>query len=509
VTLWFGLSPWLVVALGALALMLLEAFGKPATVPAGDGPVDPGTGRAGELGLATAVILFAGAALSIGVWLAGPENLPALKQVAPYLAVDRFAVFFAFLLCAGGGLVSLLGGGYLAEYEIERTEFFPLLVLATLGGMALAAAGDMLSLFIALETLSLGAYAMAGLRRTPRSLEAALKYFLLGSFSAALLLFGIVLLYGATGHTDFAGIGQVLGGFGAPRAAVPVPPVLFGLALILSGLAFKVSAVPFHAWTPDAYEGAPTPSTTFMAVTVKCAAFAMLLRVVLGCFGDEKLASWGTGWPPILALLAVLTLFVANLVAGRQESVKRMLAYSSIAHAGYVLIAVVAAIRSREAEGAALFYLLTYVVATVGAFGTLILCGRRGAEAVTYEDLAGLGRRHPAVALAFSVFLLSLAGIPPTAGFFGKLYVFRAGIDAELYALVVIGVVNSVLAAYYYLRVMVYMYMREPVAGAPVATPMRSGTVSTVLVLCAIAVLLLGLVPGSLLDMAATAARMR
>jgi NADH-quinone oxidoreductase subunit N len=258
-------------------------------------------------------------------------------------------------------------------------------------------------------------------------------------------------------------------------------------------------------WTPDAYEGAPTPATTFMAAAVKTAAFAILLRILLVTFGDPRLVSWGTGWPPVLALLAVLSMTVGNLIAGRQESVKRMLAYSSIAHAVYALIGVVAAMRSPAGASSVLFYMLSYTVSTVGAFGALILCGRRGAEAVSYEDLAGIGKRHPAPALAFSFFLLSLAGVPPTAGFFGKLYVFSSAVDAELNVLMVIGLLNSILGAYYYLRVMVYMYMREPEPGAPVATPMRSGFVATALVLAALFVILLGVLPGSSLSVAAAA----
>jgi len=282
--------------------------------------------------------------------------------------------------------------------------------------------------------------------------------------------------------------------------------VLVSLGLVLAGLAFKVSAVPFHMWTPDAYEGAPTPTTTFMAVAVKSAAFAVLLRVLLVGFGDPRLMSWGgTGWPPVLAVLAVLSMTVANVIAGRQESVKRMLAYSSIAHAGYALVGVVAAMKSTQGTPSVLFYMLTYTVSTVGAFGALVLCGRRGAEAVSYEDLAGLGKRHPAAALAFSFFLLSLAGIPPTAGFFGKLYVFSAAVDSELNVLAVIGLLNSVIGAYYYLRVMVYMYMREPEPGAPIATPMRSGFVVTAILLAALLVLAFGILPGTSLDVAAAA----
>jgi NADH-quinone oxidoreductase subunit N len=366
---------------------------------------------------------------------------------------------------------------------------------------------DLLSLFLGLETMSLGVYSLTGFRRgSPRSTEAAVKYFLLGSFAAALLLYGGALLYGATGHTDLAGIRagiQATQGGPATRPAL----VLIAMTLILVGLLFKVSAVPFHAWAPDAYEGAPTPATGFMAVAVKSAAFAVLLRVLVVAFGQPELASWGAGWPPALALLAVLTMTVANLVAGRQESVKRMLAYSSIAHAGYVLVGVVATMREGgDAQGSVMFYLLAYTASTIGAFGALVLCGSRGAEAVTYEDLAGVGKRHPMAALAFSLFLVSLAGVPPTAGFFAKLYVVRAAVGANLYVLAVLLVLNSVLGAYYYLRVLVFMYMREPAPGAPIARPMRSGYVSAALVVSAVLVVLLGLWPTASLQMAVEAA---
>lgn len=505
-----GISPLVSVAVGALLLMLAEAFGKPqaASGVAADGTiVDAGAGRTQELSLGAAVVLFAGAIFSVGVWLTGPENIEGLDALAPYLVIDRFSLFFSFVLCLGGGLVALLAGGYLSEHRIDRTEFFPLVMFSTVGAQALAAAGDILSLFVALETMSLGVYAMVGLRRTsPRSSEAALKYFLLGSFAAALMLFGGALLYGVTGQTALTGIGQGVAALDIDAEPSKAITTLMALVLLLVGLLFKVSAVPFHMWAPDAYEGAPTPATGYMAVAVKSAAFAVLLRVLLVGFGDERLMSWGAGWPPVLALVAVLTMTVGNVVAGRQESVKRMLAYSSIAHAGYALVGVVATMRSSEAEASVLFYMLAYTVSTVGAFGALILCGRHGAEATSYEDLAGIGRRHPAAALAFSFFLVSLAGVPPTAGFFGKLYVFKAAIDSELYLLAVLGLINSIIGVYYYLKVMVYMYMREPAPGAPIATPMRSGYVATALVIAAVFVLLLGVVPDTSLGVAVSAA---
>lgn len=499
----FALSPILCVGFGGLLLMLAEAFGKPAEGAGRNAEgviVDAGAGRGSELGLIAAVILFAGAVFSAGLWMVGPENIPGVGSVAPYLLIDRFSVFFFFILCLTGGLVSLLGAAYLPEHKIDCGEFFPLVVFSTVGAMALVAAGDLLSLFIALETMSLGVYAMIGLRRSsPRASEASLKYFLLGSFAAALLLFACALLYGATGHTDFAGIGAAIADLKGAQLDGSAGLVLVGLVLMLVGLAFKVSAVPFHMWAPDAYEGAPTPTTGYMAAVVKSAAFAVLLRVLFSIFGDERLASWGSGWPPVLATLALLSMFVGNLIAGRQESVKRMLAYSSVAHAGYALVGVVAASRGVEAQASVLFYLFGYGVSSVGAFGALILAGSHGKEAVSYEDLAGLGRRHPAVALALSFFLVSLAGVPPTAGFFGKMYIFQSAIGSELYLLAVLGLLNSVIGAYYYLKVMVFMYMREPRPGAAIAVPMNSGFVAASLIIAAIFVVALGVFPDAAL----------
>lgn len=489
----FALSPLVVLGVGALLLMMADAFAKT---------------RRG-LALGATVVFAASAAFAMAVWLYGVDRLDGTAAFAPWLLVDRFSLFFDVLLCLGGALASLLAGGYLREHGLERGEFYVLVLFSTFGAMTLAGAGDLLTIFLGLETMSIGAYALAAFRRaSPRSAEAGLKYFLLGSFAAALLLYGFALLYGVTGHTDLAGVGAGIAA--AESSGTNLPMILVALVLILVGLCFKVSLVPFHMWTPDAYEGAPTPATTYMAVVIKCGGFAMLLRVLLTMFGDAQLSSWSSGWPPVLAMIAVLTMTVANLIAGRQESVKRMLAYSSIAHAGYMLVAVVATIRAEPgATGSVLFYLLTYTAATAGAFGALILCGHEGAEAVSYEDLAGIGRRHPAAALAFTLFLLSLAGVPPTAGFFGKWFVFKAAIDGGMYWLVVIALLNSVLAAYYYLRVLVYMYMREPAAGAPVATPLRSGYVTAALIVSAILVVALGLTPGRALDLAVAAAATR
>lgn len=498
-----GVLPILTVALGALLLMLAEALGKPAAnVARAEGSqFDAGSGRASELGLLAGIILLAGAFVSAGVGLAGVKYAdPA--AVAPYFAVDGFSWVLSLVICLVAALAAFEGGAYLPEHRIDRSEFFQLLLWATVGAMALVASSDMLSLFVSLETMSLGTYCLIGLRRTPRSIEAALKYFLLGSFAAALLLFGAALLYGATGHTDFAGIAQ---GIAEHHLGSKGTLVVFGSVLVLAGLLFKVAVVPFHAWTPDAYEGAPTAATAFMASVVKTAAFGVLLRVLLIAFGGVALKNWGTGWPPVLAFLAVITMVFANVVAGRQSSVKRMLAYSSIAHAGYALVGVVATLRSPAAASSVVLYLAVYAIATSGAFGSLMLTGSYQREATSYEDLAGLGRRSPAIALVFSVFLLSLAGIPPLAGFFGKLTVFRAAMEADLTVLVVIALINSLVGAYYYLKVLVYMYMREPAPEAVVAVPMRAPMLSFALVVAAMLVLWIGVLPATAIDVVSAA----
>jgi NADH-quinone oxidoreductase subunit N len=492
-----ALSPLLAVAIGSLLVLLVEALATKR------GPT-PGTyTEVRGLAFAAASVLFCGAAFAGAVWLAGVDRFPEAESLKPWILLDPFTLFFDILLCVGGAIATLLAGGYMPEHHLERGEFYGIILFTTLGAMVLASAGDALTLFLGLETMSIGAYAMTAFRRaSARSAEGAMKYFLLGSFAAAILVYGFALLYGATGHTDLAGIGEAAG-----HAAGRSPLFLLGAALVLVGIVFKVSAVPFHAWAPDAYEGAPTPATAYMAVAVKAAAFAMLLRVLTLSLGSEAWRSWAAGWPPVMAGLAVVTMTYANLVAGRQESVKRMLAYSSIAHAGYLLVGVTAMLRGPDqAVAGVLYYLAGYAVSTAGAFGALILCGSRGREAVSYEDLAGLGKRNPAVAFAFSLFLVSLAGIPPMAGFFGKWMVFRAAIDAGLYGLSVIAFINSVLGAYYYLRVMVYMYMREPAAGAVVAQPMHSRFVVAALVVSAVLVLALGLTPASYVDAAMNAA---
>lgn len=482
------IAPLLLVAVGGLGMMLADAF------------VDSKS----ELGLVSAVVLFAAAAVSLGLWFGGPAPAPD-GFVASYLASDQVANVIDVLVCGGAGLSALLAGGYLREHGIERGEFYVVLLFSAFGGMVLGRAVDLLSLFLGLETLSLGVYGLVAFRRhSPRAAEGALKYFLLGAFASAILLFGSALLYGATGETNLAKIGEAVAGIAtAPSAGGESMLLLLAMLLMLVGLAFKVSAAPFHAWTPDAYEGAATPATTFMAVVVKAAVFGVLLRLLFSALGHEAIANEDSGWPPAVAGLAALTMVVGNLAAIVQKSVKRMLAYSSIAHAGYILMGIVAAwkLEGDLGMGAVLYYLAAYTVSNVLAFGSLILAGSRGKEAVTYDDLAGLGRRNPLVALPFVIGVLSLMGFPPTAGFFGKYYVILATVGAGggMVWLAVLAVLTSAVGAYYYLRVVVVLFMKQPEPNAPVAVPMRSGYVVAALVLSAYFVIRLGVTPDTYL----------
>ena len=483
-----AVSPLLLLVAAGLAIMLVDAFSSERS----------------ELALVTAASLFAAAALA-GSMLVGAEVPAAPELVTRYLAVDRMGLFFDVVICVGAGLSALLAGGYLREHGFERGEFYVLIVFTAFGAMVLARAVDLLSIFLGLETMSLGAYSLVAYRRTSaRAVEGAVKYFLLGSFAAAILLFGSALLYGATGHTDLAGIREVV----AAGGAHPILTIL-ALVMLIVGMAFKVGAVPFHMWVPDSYEGAATPVTTLMSVAVKAAAVAVLIRVLVGAFGDPASMGLYTGWTPVIILLAIATMVYGNFAALAQSSVKRMLAYSSVAHAGYILVGLAAAHQVGEfAVSAVLYYIAAYTVSNVLAFGSLILMGSKGKEAVSYDDLAGAGRRHPLAAFPFVIGVLSLLGMPPTAGFFGKYYVFSAAVQAggPMVWLAVLGVLASAVGAYYYLKVIVYLYMREPEEGQPVAVPMQSIYVTVALVLAGYYVVKMGVTPGRYLDWAVAAA---
>jgi len=414
-----------------------------------------------------------------------------LAGFADTLRGDRYALFFAVLVAAGSLLTVLMSIDFLREHPLPAGEYYALILLSTSGMIFLAAANDLIVLFLALEIMSVAVYVLAGLlRRDARSTEAALKYFLLGAFATGFLLYGIAFFYGACGSTRLDLIAAEVG-------RRPLRPfVALGIAFLLVGFGFKVALIPFHVWTPDVYEGAPTAVTAFMAVGVKAAAFAAFARVFTAALGAVA-ASW-TG---LLWVLAALTMTIGNVTAIRQRSVKRMLAYSSIAHAGYALVGLVAA--TRDGGAALLFYLAVYAAMTLGAFAVLIALGRRGEPNEDLAGWAGVGFRAPILGLAMAVFMLSLAGIPPTAGFAGKFYLFSAAIDAGYVGLALIGVLNSLISVYYYLGVLIPMYMAE---GTPVIEPpsSRPYLLATILVTVA-ATLLVGVLPGGPMELARVA----
>jgi NADH-quinone oxidoreductase subunit N len=490
------LAPILWVAGAGIVMMVVDALVK----------------ERAHLGLMSFFILLVGLGLALALW----DDEPVREQVSfgSYLALDRLALFIDITVCGGGALAALLAGGYLHEHGLERGEFYLVLLFSAFGAMVLGRATDLLSLFVALETLSLGVYGLVAFRRhSPRAAEGAMKYFLLGSFASAILLFGSALLYGATGQTSFEDISRVIEGGQADLRLT-----ILGMALVLIGLAFKVSAVPFHQWTPDAYEGAVTPATSFMAVVVKSAVFAVIVRVFVVVFGSETFATTGNGWMPAVAGLSAITMVVGNVAAISQKNVKRMLAYSSIAHGGFILIGVVSAGLARgtsheaasEALSSVLYYLLAYTVSNILAFGALIWAGSKGKEAVTYDDLAGLGRRHPIVAVPFTLGILSLMGFPPTAGFFAKYFILATAIaqGGGMTWLAILGVLSSAVGAYYYLRVLVFLFMKQPENGAAVAVPMRSFYVVSALILSSYFVLRMGMAPSNYLELALSAAQL-
>ncbi len=407
------------------------------------------------------------------------------------IVLDDFALFVNVVVCYAAALVILLSVDSLARAGAATGEPYALVLFATSGMMLLAAAGDLIVLFLALELMSLSLYVLAGLfTRDLASSEASMKYFILGAFAASFLLYGIALVYGATGTTNLDRVAAAVAGRGRE------PLLLVALGLMLVGFGFKTSSVPFHMWAPDVYQGAPTSVTAFIATGSKAAAFAALIRVLLTALRGTQ-----PDWSALLWIVAVLSMTLGNVVAIAQSNVKRLLAYSSIAHAGYMLVGVVAG--GSSGPGAVLFYLLTYTFTTAGAFGVVTLCARAEGEAVEVADYAGLARRHPVLAATLGLFLLSLVGIPPLAGFVGKFYLFGAAVRAGYVWLAVIAVLNSAVAAYYYLRVIVYMYMREADGAGAVLVPSFAGGLALAIAL--VGVLLLGVIPAPFVDLAQAA----
>jgi NADH-quinone oxidoreductase subunit N len=490
-----GLGVWLVtqelVVPGAVALALGAAV--PALVLAF--PRRPSLIQAWGAGLSLA------GALVLTIWQYATVLAPAGTVFQPQealqgaLANDGIAFFTRLTVYLTALLVIPIGYGYLQDRRINRAEVEPLLLLSVVGMAFLGTANDLITMFIALELLSMALYVLAGLaRRDRRSQEASLKYFVLGSVASALLLYGMALLYTATGTVDLPAIGTALGLVTTNRLVA-----VLGLALVTVGVGFKVALAPFHLWAPDVYQGSPTNVTAFMAAAVKAAGFAAILRLYLVAFPAlESL------WVPMLSVLAAVTMLYGAYLAVVQHDLKRMLAYSSVTHAGYATIGVVSS--SNAGLSSTLWYLLTYAVATIGAFGCVIAIERVRRGEVTLVDLRGLGKTSPALAGILTLCLLSLAGIPATAGFVGKLVVFQAGIAAGLTWLVVIGVLSSVIAAFFYLRIVGMMFLEEHVEGRalPVVTTGLSAGVS----ISAALVLYLGIQPQLFLQLADNAARL-
>jgi NADH-quinone oxidoreductase subunit N len=485
---WRAIAPELALAGAAVVLLLVVAFW-------------PGARRGVLAGLTLAGLAVA-AALTAWNW--------DLQRVAfeGAVSLDGITRYARVVLLAVGALATLMAAQDRGRGDPEEEappEVFPLLLFALTGMVLLAAASDLLVVFIALEILSLSLYVMAGATRRRTAQEAAMKYFLLGAFSSAFLLYGIALCYGATGTTNLLGIA---------RASIDPTGdgtlLLAGIGLLAVGFCFKVAAVPFHMWTPDVYQGAPTPVAAFMAAGTKAAGFAVFLRVFAGALGGLVVS-----WRPVIAAVAVATMLVGAGLAVVQSDLKRMLAYSSISHAGYLLVGVAAAATVPAGVSASLFYLLAYAFMVMGAFMVVQYASRLGppdpepseiGERSSLDDYRGFARRHPWAGALLAVFMLALTGIPPLSGFWAKYYVFLAGIEAGLTWLVVVAVISSVISAFFYLRVLVVAYLQEP-AGEAEAAPGRAPALGLALGLAGALTIAIGLAPEALVSAARTAER--
>jgi NADH-quinone oxidoreductase subunit N len=468
---WAAMLPFLVVTGTGLLILVLDPLLAPE--------------RRDRLPVVSVGGVLATAA-TLMLWRGRPEVI-----FGGMLAADGFALFCNLLFLLVAGLTLLISIAYIRHTGLEHGEYSALLLFSTLGMMIMASSLDLMTIFLGLETLSISLYILAGFRREQLlSNESALKYLLLGAFASGFVLYGIALVYGATGSTNLRQIAQ------AVTAGQLSRPILLniGMGLLIVGFGFKVAAVPFHMWAPDVYEGAPTSVTAFMIAGTKAAAFAAFLRVLM-----TALPALQADWSRVLWVLAVLTMTVGNVIAIAQNNVKRMLAYSSIAHAGYILVALTTG--TSLGAGGILFYLVAYAFMNLGAFAVVVALARRGGdERLIMEDYAGLGLRRPVLGAAMALFMFSLAGVPPTAGFMGKLYIFSAAIQANYIGLAIIGVANSVVSAFYYLRLTVVMYMSS---GEDEAAPDHPVPALWLAVLIATGgTLLLGLFPSRVLEAA-------
>jgi NADH-quinone oxidoreductase subunit N len=466
----YSILPIVVLSVFGIAIMVIEPF-LPAKTRAGSS----------ALGwLAFAGTLLAGLAIV-------PMQSRAGQAYSGLWIVDDFSTFFHVLFILIAAMTTLLSIDYLRRENMNHAEYYALLLFATAGMLVMAGSNELMMIFIGLEVLSIGTYVMAGFRRTDlKSNESAMKYFLLGSFASAFFLYGVALIFGATGSTNLISISAAL-----TRPGLEPGLVYLSAALLLAALCFKVAVAPFHIWAPDVYEGAPTPITGFMSVGPKAAGFAVLFRVFLTAYPLVQ-----DRWTDVMGLLAALTMILGNVIAVVQPNLKRMLAYSSIAHAGYIAVAFTA--NSQQGGSAALFYTLAYAAMNLGAFAIVTILGRARDERVQLGDYAGLASKRPGLAALLSLFLLSLAGVPGTAGFAGKFFIFRSAVESNLTGLAIIGVLTTVVSFYYYLYVIVQMYMREP--GEDFADARVTPALVVALLVAVGGTLYLGILPGKVLE---------
>lgn len=466
-----AIMPSLVLSCFGMLLLLVSVFSK--------------RGRTTHISWMSIVALAITAIITISGW-----NDPQ-AGFAGSVVLDNFANFFSLICIIAAALTILISDGYLQREGYPIGEYYPLILFCTAGAMWMASGTDLMTIFLGLEVLSVSLYVLAGFfRGDTRSNEAGLKYFFLGAFSTGFLLYGVALLYGVTGTTKIAGIAQHVSQM---PAIMGNPMLIAGASLLLIGFLFKIAAAPFHMWTPDVYEGAPTPITAFMSAGPKAAAFAALLRISIIGLGSVQADITALFW-----ILAVLTMIAGNFIALSQTNIKRMLAYSSIAHAGYAMVGIVA--WNQIGLSAILFYMLVYTFMNIGAFAVLVLAGKKGEENLTLDGFAGFGYKRPFLGVALCIFLFSLMGLPPTAGFAGKFYVFAGAIKAGYIWLAIIGVLNSAVSLYYYLRVIVYMYFRDPQEDFAWVKMEIPTAVSIILALAG--VLILGVVPGPVMELA-------
>lgn len=489
-----AIGPFIAAVVVAIGVLIVDVI-----VPGKRGPVL--VVSLGGLAVVAALIITTGSAV------AGGDGTARIMAFGGAYVVDGLTTFLDLIFVGIVALTIVFGPDYLDARGLPLAEFSIVLLFAMTGAMLISASADLLILFIALELMVLPGYMLAGYHKTDGySTEGAIKYFLLGSFSSAIFLFGLAFVWGTTGTTNIDGVKAVLEGV-ASGAKAASPALILGLGFMTTGVAFKIAAVPFHYWTPDAYQGSPTPVTGYLSVGPKVGAFALILRLFVDALGPLR-----TDWLQVVVVLAILTMTLGNLVALTQTNVKRMLAYSSIAHTGYMLVglAAFAAGRIEGLEGL-LYYGAAYSVMNLGAFAVVAAIQRRAGVTSGLDTFAGLGRREPWLAILMTLFLLSLTGIPPTAGFFAKAYVILAAVQAgqggwaSLDILAVVAVLNAAAAAFYYLRVVVYMFMRDPRSEE---TPLPHGRLLWGgLAVASVLTVVLGLLPGPFLDVVGQAAR--